>query len=291
MNDLLLLATALAAGFFGSPHCLGMCGGIVSALGFALQSQTPGRRLLLQSLYHLGRLLSYSLLGVLVGLLGKGILAPLVNSRWPYVLTAAMMILFGLYLTGWWRGLDRLEAAGARLWQAMAPLRKRFIPINTMPRALAAGMLWGFLPCGLVYSALALAMTSANALTAGAAMLAFGLGTLPMMLMTGSAAAELKNKLQQQGWRTANGLLVVAFGLWTLLQALTHSAGGHHHHEISATAPATAAKPSPAAPTGAAPASAAGTETMPAGHQHQPGMDMHSMEGMEGMDHSQHQMP
>lgn len=294
MNDLLLLATALAAGFFGSPHCLGMCGGIVSALGFALQSQTPGRRLLLQSLYHLGRLLSYSLLGVLVGLLGKGILAPLVNSRWPYVLTAAMMILFGLYLTGWWRGLDRLEAAGARLWQAMAPLRKRFIPINTMPRALAAGMLWGFLPCGLVYSALALAMTSANALTAGAAMLAFGLGTLPMMLMTGSAAAELKNKLQQQGWRTANGLLVVAFGLWTLLQALTHTAGGHHHHEISATAPATAAKPSPAEPNGAAPASAAGTETMPAGHQHQPDMDMHSMEGMEGMegmDHSQHQMP
>ncbi len=280
MNDLMLLATALAAGFFGSPHCLGMCGGIVSALGFALQSASPGRRFFLQSLYHLGRLLSYSLLGVLVGLLGKGILAPLVNSRWPYVLTALMMILFGLYLTGWWRGLDRLEALGGRLWQAMAPLRRRFVPINSAPRALAAGMLWGFLPCGLVYSALALAMTSADALTAGGVMLAFGLGTLPMMLMTGSAATELKNRLQEQGWRTANGLLVVAFGAWTLLQALQHGHGSHAHEHMSGHE--LPAKPTALSPAGAVPPSSSPTAAnpvdgvAPSGHEHHhvPGMVM-----------------
>lgn len=287
MNEWMLLATALAAGFFGSPHCLGMCGGIVSALGFALQSQTPGRRLLLQSLYHLGRLLSYSFLGVLVGLLGKGILAPLVNSKWPYVLTAAMMILFGLYLTGWWRGLDRLESLGAKLWQAMAPLRKRFIPINSVPRALIAGMLWGFLPCGLVYSALALAMTSGSALTAGAAMLAFGLGTLPMMLMTGSAAAELKNRLQVQGWRTANGLLVVAFGVWTLWQAFQHGAENHHHdHAVQTGHQPAAATPAKPAAAGASPTGSAAVTPEPA---HYPGMDMRGGEsGAMPMDHSHH---
>ena len=181
MTDSLIIATALAAGFFGSPHCLGMCGGIVSALSFALAKETATQRLFLQSFYHLGRLLSYSFLGLLVGLLGKGLLAPLANSKWPYVLTSLMMIAFGLYLTGWWRGLDKLEALGGRLWQRMSPLRQRFMPINSPPRALIAGILWGFLPCGLVYSALALAMTSANPFTSSAVMLAFGLGTLPVM--------------------------------------------------------------------------------------------------------------
>ncbi len=244
MTELLIIGTALAAGFFGSPHCLGMCGGIVSALSFALSSQTPQRRLWLQTLYHLGRLVSYSFLGLLVGLLGKGLLAPFVNSKWPYVATALMMVMFGLYLTGWWRGLDKLEAVGGRLWQKMSPLRQRFMPINSPPRALIAGMLWGFLPCGLVYSALALALTSANALTASAAMLAFGLGTLPMMLLAGSSAGALKQKLQQHGWRTANGLLVIAFGVWTLLQAFLHGAGHHHDHsshQATITPPVTTA--------------------------------------------------
>lgn len=276
MTDFLIIGTALAAGFFGSPHCLGMCGGIVSALSFALSSQTPQRRFILQTLYHLGRLISYSFLGLLVGLLGQGLLAPLANSKWPYVATALMMIAFGLYLTGWWRGLDKLEALGGRLWQKMSPLRQRFMPINSPPRALIAGMLWGFLPCGLVYSALALALTSANAVTSSMAMLAFGLGTLPMMLLAGTTAGALKQKLQQQGWRTANGLLVIAFGVWTLLQALMHSAGGHnnhasHQHPISPSA--TTSQPSntvaPVAP-----------KTVPE-HHHVEGMDMSNMPAQE----------
>lgn len=230
MASSLLIATALAAGFFGSPHCLGMCGGIVSALSFALNQQQAKQRFYLQSLYHLGRLLSYSLLGLLVGLLGQGLLSPLAGSKWPYIFTSIMMIAFGLYLAGWWRGLDKLERFGAKLWQTMTPLRQRFMPINNSPRALAAGMLWGFLPCGLVYSALALAMTSANPLTSSAVMLAFGLGTLPMMLLAGSTAGALKQKLQQHGWRTANGLLIMAFGIWTLLQTVIMHHPNHQHH-------------------------------------------------------------
>lgn len=232
MTDSLIIVTALAAGFFGSPHCLGMCGGIVSALSFALAKQNTFQRLLLQSFYHIGRLLSYSLLGLLVGLLGKGILSPFIDSKWPFVLTSLMMIAFGLYLTGWWRGLDKLEVFGAKIWHTMTPLRQRFMPINSVPRALFAGVLWGFLPCGLVYSALALALTSAKPLTASTTMLAFGLGTLPMMLLAGSTAGALKQKLQQHGWRTANGLLIIAFGVWTLLQTvlLTHHNSQHHHN-------------------------------------------------------------
>lgn len=258
MTDLLIISTALAAGFFGSPHCLGMCGGIVSALSFALAKQTAQQRFLLQSLYHVGRLISYSLLGLVVGVLGEGLLAPYVNAKWPYVATSLMMIAFGLYLTGWWRGLDKLETLGGKLWQKMSPLRQRFMPINSAPRALIAGMLWGFLPCGLVYSALALALTSANPLTASAVMLAFGLGTLPMMLFAGSTAGALKQKLQQQGWRTANGLLIVAFGAWTLLQAFAHSANHHNHGSHQSSTPTA-------------------TSTMPAEHIHYEGMDMSTM--------------
>ena len=286
MTELLIIGTALAAGFFGSPHCLGMCGGIVSALSFALSSQTPQRRFMLQTLYHLGRLISYSFLGLLVGVLGEGLLAPFANSKWPYVATAVMMIAFGLYLTGWWRGLDKLEALGGRLWQKMSPLRQRFMPINSPPRALIAGMLWGFLPCGLVYSALALALTSANAVTSSVAMLAFGLGTLPMMLLAGSTAGALKQKLQQQGWRTANGLLVIAFGVWTLLQAFTHSAGRHNHssHQHSVSPSATTTQPSnTVVPTA--------TQTAPE-HHHVEGMDMSNMpaEAVTTMPkHEQHQ--
>ena len=157
----------------------------------------------------------------------------------------------------------------------MSPLRQRFMPINSPPRALIAGMLWGFLPCGLVYSALALALTSANAVTSSMAMLAFGLGTLPMMLLAGTTAGALKQKLQQQGWRTANGLLV-AFGVWTLLQAMMHSAGGHHNHashQQPISHPASTTQPSntvvPAAPT-----------IVPE-HHHVEGMDMSNMPAQE----------
>jgi hypothetical protein len=117
----------------------------------------------------------------------------------------------------------------------MTPLRQRFMPINSIPRALIAGMLWGFLPCGLVYSALLLAFSSASPATAAATMFAFGIGTLPMMLLAGSTAGALKQKLQQQGWRTANGLLIAAFGVWTLLRMFMHDSAGHHH---GAAAPA-----------------------------------------------------
>lgn len=233
MTESLLFVTALSQGFFGSPHCLGMCGGIVSALTFALADKTPGQRLLLQCCYHLGRLLSYALLGLAIGLLGQSIISPLFDSQWPYVITGLIMVAVGLYLTGWWRGLDKLERLGAKLWQAMTPLRQRLMPINTAPRALAAGMLWGFLPCGLVYSALLLAFSSANPDTAAATMFAFGLGTLPMMLLAGSTAGALKQKLQQQGWRTANGILIAAFGVWTLLRPfMHHDASGHHHQPV-----------------------------------------------------------
>lgn len=236
MNDTLIYATALAAGFFGSPHCLGMCGGIVSALSFALNKHTATQRFILQTSYQVGRLLSYSLLGFLVGYLGKGLLAPFAHATWPFIITSLIIIAFGLYLTGWWRGLDKLEAFGATLWQAMTPLRQRFMPINSLPRALGAGLLWGFLPCGLVYSALTLALTSANPLSASGAMFAFGLGTLPMMLLAGNTAGALKQKLQHYKLQTINGLCIIAFGTWTLLQTVIMPAHSpHQHHTTTAT--------------------------------------------------------
>ncbi|MFN3586124.1 MAG: sulfite exporter TauE/SafE family protein [Moraxellaceae bacterium] len=242
--DAPLLVTAWLTGLLGGTHCIGMCGGISAALSFALPAhERSGRRLFFWQLaYNAGRLASYALLGVLVGVLGQQLVAPLTGLMWLRLLAGLLMVAMGLYLAGWWLGLARLERLGGGLWQRLAPLRQRLLPVDTLPKAVATGMAWGLLPCGLVYSALALALARGDALMSGATMLAFGLGTLPFLLITGTLAGRLRQFLQRRAVRQVAGLLVMAFGLWTALPALKmHHHGGHagqpaapaphvHHH-------------------------------------------------------------
>lgn len=228
--DYSLLLTAWVTGFLGGTHCIGMCGGISAALSFALPAEMRTRQRLFgyQLAYNAGRLLTYGILGVLVGLLGQHLIAPLAGMMWLRLVAGLFMVAMGLYLAGWWNGLARLEKIGGGAWRFMEPLRKHLFPVNHPLKAVLVGGVWGFLPCGLVYSALTLSLARSDAMMSGLLMIAFGLGTLPFLLVTGTMASELRQALQRPGVRQGAGLLVILFGIWTAMPFLkSHDHSGH----------------------------------------------------------------
>jgi sulfite exporter TauE/SafE len=214
--DLLpLLISALILGLLGGGHCLGMCGGLMGALTLAIPPEQRGRRLQLLLAYNLGRILSYATAGLLFGLAGWAV-ASSPAAMLLRIVAGLLLISMGLYLGGWWSGLTRIEALGRGLWRHIQPVASRLLPVSSLPRALLLGALWGWLPCGLVYSTLLWAASQGDALDSALLMLAFGLGTWPVLLATGMAAERLTALLRRRGVRMAGGLLVILFGLWTL---------------------------------------------------------------------------
>ncbi len=227
MTDLLpQLLSALMLGLLGGGHCLGMCGGLMGALTLAIPAERRHQRLRLLVAYNAGRILSYTTAGLLLGLAGwalaSGPLAAVMRS-----IAGLLLIAMGLYLAGWWSGLTRIEALGRGLWRHLQPITRRCMPITSAPRALLLGGLWGWLPCGLVYSTLLWAASQGDALRSATLMFTFGLGTLPVLLATGLAAERLVSLLRQRGVRIAGGLLVILFGLWTLPGPHQHWLMGH----------------------------------------------------------------
>ncbi|QXH58230.1 sulfite exporter TauE/SafE family protein [Pseudomonas maumuensis] len=221
-----LLGSALVLGLLGGGHCLGMCGGLMGALTLAIPPEQRGRRLRLLLAYNIGRILSYAAAGLLLGLAGVALASsPLATGL--RVVAALLLIAMGLYLAGWWSGLTRIEALGRGLWRHVQPLATRLLPVSSLPRALLLGALWGWLPCGLVYSTLLWAASQGDALHSAALMLAFGVGTWPVLLATGLAAERVGSLLRNRGVRMAGGVLVILFGLWTLPGPHQHWLMGH----------------------------------------------------------------
>ena len=211
----------ILVGWLGGVHCLGMCGGIVSALSMSTPNGRPGWPVLLG--YNGGRLLSYTLAGGLVGAVGAATL--LLNDVLPvssmlYGLANVMLILLGLYLAGWSRAVLWLERFGGMLWARLQPYLKRLLPVRHPGQAVLAGLVWGWLPCGLVYSVLVSALASGSALKGAALMLAFGVGTLPNLLAMGWFAQSMRGWRQQLWVRRLAGLLVLAFGVVGLVHGL-----------------------------------------------------------------------
>lgn len=227
-------------GLAGSVHCAGMCGGIVGALSvparpaqrqvafpLPVRSETAagGASLLHVGAYNAGRIASYMVAGALAGGLAGGAVAlatvPALQDAFS-LLANLMLIALGLFLMDAWRGLARLEQGGQALWRHVAPLLRRLKP--GAPHAgpctmLAAGALWGWLPCGMVYSVLATAMLSGSAAGGAAVMAAFGLGTLPMLAALGLAGQGLRRALARCGVRIACGIAILVFGLAGLTRA------------------------------------------------------------------------
>jgi len=230
--DVSSLLPLLLVGLAGSVHCIGMCGGIVGALSIggggarptgpviAIAVARPQGNLLRVLAYNGGRIGSYMLAGgVAGGLAGAGMLRLASLQVAGYWLANLMLVALGLYLMDAWRGLARLEAAGNGLWRHLRPLLKPLLPMDSPLKALAVGGLWGWVPCGMVYSALLTAMMQGSAIGGAAAMAAFGLGTLPTLLGMGLLGARLRQQLQRRPVRIASGLLVLGFGLLGLLRA------------------------------------------------------------------------
>jgi sulfite exporter TauE/SafE len=216
---------ACLVGLLGGVHCLGMCGGIVSALTFSLppaQRNNVGSLLPMLLAYNTGRIGGYMLAGGLVGGLGAAFLAlgGVENFRhFLQIFAALFMVALGLYLAGIWQGVAKVENAGRVLWRRIEPLGRRFMPVDSPAKALPLGFVWGWLPCGLVYSVLIWTLSAGSVAKGALLMLAFGLGTLPNLLLMGAAAARLARFTRNPTVKRVAGLLVVALGLLLLWRA------------------------------------------------------------------------
>lgn len=215
MTELSLLPLFLV-GLLGGTHCAGMCGGIVTALSFNRRGSWA-RPLA----YNAGRISSYVLAGGLVGALGQGGLLmgrflPVQQSL--YLAANLMLLALGLYLAGVSGVVTRFERAGTVVWRRLQPLSQGLLPADTLPKTFLLGALWGWIPCGLVYTALLTALASGSAATGALLMLAFGLGTLPNLLALSFFLDRLKPFFQGRPVRFAAGLLVLGFGVVGLLR-------------------------------------------------------------------------
>lgn len=245
MTDWPFWIAALIAGFFGSTHCVGMCGGIVGVLTHVVRDPQSPSPLWLQLGFHLGRVSTYCLLAMLLGGASAGLSQSVTWLWWADAMrafAALMLILMGLYLTRWWVGLTAIERWGAAAWRSIQPrfLQQASRTRQTMSSAVFGGLMWGMLPCGLVYSALITAAMQADIMKAGLFMLFFGLGTIPALFAT---SLLLKNSAQTlQQWRIPGGIILIAFGLFglfTLVPGLfdhnTPNNQHEHHHHLGST--------------------------------------------------------
>lgn len=212
---------AFSLGFvFSFAHCLGMCGGIVAAYAATLPAGGRGDAWP-HVLYSLGRTLTYALIGALVGAVGSAVEvgARLAGFQGAMSLIAgAAMLLLGVGMLGW--KLPALSAlpspASSTGFQAAF---RRVLGADPRWRTFGLGLLNGLLPCGMVYSGAALALSSANPLAGALTMTSFGLGTLPAMLMLGLLAyrlgTQLRERLQQVG-----ALVLIVVGILTVWRGL-----------------------------------------------------------------------
>ena len=223
------LGAALSLGLFGSSHCLVMCGGLAAALGMGTEPQQRVRLLLL---FQLGRVVSYALLGAGLGaLVGSLDLFPGLLR----VVSGILLISMGLYLARWWQGMLWLEQLGQGLWKRVQPLSQKLLPLRRSRDAMLLGLYWGLLPCGLIYTALAWSATAATAAQSAVLMFCFGLGTIPVMFVTGLAGEQLAATLRRRGLRNAIAVVLIGFGAWTAAVPIMHSqaapTNGHGQHQ------------------------------------------------------------
>jgi sulfite exporter TauE/SafE len=208
----------LAMGLLGSGHCAVMCGGVAASACAAMPSGRRGRplgSLALVLAFNAGRIASYSLAGAVAGFAGE-ILSAQGSAGAVVVLRVAaslLMVSVGVYVAGFARVLRWAERAGEPVWRRIAPVARAFIPVRTPGQALALGSLWGWMPCGMAYGALAVATTAGSAPAGAATMAAFGLGTLPALVAMGSLASATLRFARARGPRLAFGAAIACFGL------------------------------------------------------------------------------
>lgn len=238
MPETLTFSAAFLIGLLGSTHCVGMCGGIMGALSYAVPQEKRGNTTLFPLLlsYNIGRILSYTAAGAIIGSTSW-----LLADQFPSlgnvlrIAAALMLIAMGLYLANWWSVLRHLERAGNTVWKHIQPKISALMPVSTIWKALLVGVLWGWIPCGLIYSTLTWAATANNWQQSALIMFSFGLGTLPAVLATGVFLEGFKKLMQLRGVRVSAGVLIILFGIWTLPLHSGH--GDHSQHSEHGDSP------------------------------------------------------
>jgi len=204
---------ALMVGFLGSAHCVGMCGGMASAMSFNLVTKSDRR--LTTILYNIGRIVSYMIAGAIIGGAVSNaatFMSDYAILNWLRVLSALVMIILALHIGKWWHGLVYIEKVGQHLWKYISPFTSRLLPLSSPLHAFPLGILWGWLPCGLVYSALTWAAVSGSALNGAVIMAAFGIGTLPSMLFIGFGAVFVNTLKHSSFFRQFGAILLLLYG-------------------------------------------------------------------------------
>jgi sulfite exporter TauE/SafE len=213
-----LVASAFLMGLLGSTHCIVMCGGVVAATCSALPLDRGARwraHLPLLLSYNGGRIASYAVAGAIGGAIGASVASVGVVERAQVDLrfvAGVLIVAVGLYVAGFRRAMGWIERAGEPAWRRIAQVARRFVPVRSPMQALALGLLWGWMPCGLVYASLAGAILSGSALGGALTMAAFGLGTLPMLLAMGFAASAVARTARVRWVRGLAGLVLVLLG-------------------------------------------------------------------------------
>ena len=223
------LTSAFLLGLFTTLHCVGMCGGIIGALSLGLPAKIRDNKLQLLffvGTYNIGRILSYSFAGLLAGALGTQVLTAASFEQGHQILQyigISMMIAVGLYLSGWLPQLASVEKIGIPLWKKLEPFGRRLLPVSSPVKALAYGLIWGWLPCGMVYFVLIWALSAGSALQGAFLMLAFGLGTLPTLLAAGFMTSWMTRFASNPKVRTIVGLLIITMAIGSLFIPMQHN--------------------------------------------------------------------
>ena len=227
--DPTVLSTAFLAGLLGSGHCFGMCGGIAAGLG----AMSRGRGLVPALQFNLARLVSYAVLGLIAAMVLGGVTGLMPFARWLRLLTALLILMIGLKFLFNFRGIEWIERGGAGLWKKIMPLAMKAGNRQDGPGRILLGLCWGLIPCGLVYTVLMTAASTANAASGAMTMLAFGLGTLPAMLGLTAAAPTLSAFLEDRTVRRVIGFALVVLAIWTVVMmwgAMSQGGMNHSHH-------------------------------------------------------------
>ena len=230
MSDPITLTSAFLLGFFSTMHCIGMCGGIIGALSLSLPMEIRNNKARLFSFvlsYNIGRLISYSIAGLIAGAVGTSVLQSAGFDQGHSILKfigVSMMVAIGLYLTGWLPQLASIEKIGIPLWKRLEPFGRKLVPVVSIPKAITYGMVWGWLPCGLVYFVLIWALTAGDAVSGALTMLAFGLGTLPTLIAAGFMTSWITRFARSARARQVVGLLIIVMAIGSLFIPMAH----HH---------------------------------------------------------------
>ncbi len=226
------ITAAFLIGLFSTVHCIGMCGSIMGALSLSLPADIRENRLKrfsFVSCYNLGRISSYAIAGLIAGSIGMGLFQGSSLASGHGILrtvSVVMMVAIGLYLAGWLPQVSYFEKIGAPVWRRLEPIGRKMMPVDSFAKAFIYGMVWGWLPCGLVYAVLIWSLAAGSAVNGALTMLAFGLGTLPTLVAAGVMTSWLTRFSQSRKARRIVGVLVIVMAIGSLYIPI----GSEHHH-------------------------------------------------------------